>query len=622
MLNQLRQGAQGLTSKVLIGLLVLSFAIWGIGGFQGYGTGTLATVGDSEVTVQEFVNLYDQAQRTAAQSGRRADADQILAQLLARAAVDDEASRYGLGVSSGRVAMEIAKTPQFQGTSGAFDRDRFRSLIMSARMDPDDYIADVKGDLVRNQIAESIGAGVAVPEPMVEAIYRLRNEERTVSFFVVDDQAIEPAGEPTETALRTYFEESKGRFRAPEYRKIALITLDPAALADPSAVSEDELKAEYARRRANYEQPERRRVEQIRFDDAAAAKTALEKVDGGQSFAAVAEESGKPVTDLGLKTKAEFIDPTVANAAFAASTNTAVAVTEAAIEPSLIQVTQIEPGVVTTLEEVEPQLRKELATRNAREALNDLYDQVEDERAGGSTLEEAAQRLSLPYREVEAVARDRKAPDGSIVSGIPDGDQVVREVFESDVGIENSPIRGEGDSWVFFDVLEITAERDRTLDEVRDEVAAAWKAAETESRVAELANTLFERLKAGQPLAALAVEVGKPVQTVEHVKRDASPNELTANAVAQAFAGPEGHIANADGADRSRVILKVDRVVAPAFFAEAEDAKTIRGQLSTALQRDLLTTFNQQLRDNRPVSINNAIYQQVTGQISGQLPLQ
>ena len=68
MLDQLRQGAQGWVSKLLMALLVLSFAIWGIGGFQGYRAGTLATVGDQEVTMQEFARVYDNAQRSAQQS--------------------------------------------------------------------------------------------------------------------------------------------------------------------------------------------------------------------------------------------------------------------------------------------------------------------------------------------------------------------------------------------------------------------------------------------------------------------------------------------------------------------------------------------------------------------------
>jgi peptidyl-prolyl cis-trans isomerase D len=621
MLNQLRQGAKGWVAKVLMGLLVLSFAVWGIGGFQGYGAGTLATVGGQEVTVQDYARLYDQAQRMAGQSGQSVNADQVLSQLLLGAAVDDEARRYGLGVSDDRVAAEIADTQVFQDADGAFDRQRFETLLRGSRMDPEDYIQDVKRDLVRGQIAGSINAGIEAPQPAVEAIYRLRNEERTISYFVVDDSAIAPVGEPSEAALQAYFEEHKSDFRAPEYRALALLTLEPAALADPSSVTDEEVQAEYERRKESFEQPERRRVEQISFDSADAANAALAAIQGGEDFAAVAESNGLEVTDLGLKTKAEFLDAAIADAAFAAETDTPLAVTEGALQPSVIQVTEVEPGSVTPLSEVEERLRGEIATRNAREAVNDVYDQIEDERAAGSTLQEAAKKLSLPYREIDAVARDLRAPDGSLVFDIPNVNDVIKDAFESDIGIENSPIRA-GDGWVFMEVTDVTPARDRTLDEVRDEVVAAWTEAETQQRIADRAESLFERLKSGTPLATLADEIGTTVQTAEGVKRSDSPEGLSPNAVNQAFAGPEGHVANAEGPGNGRTLLKVDRVVAPAFFAETTDAQEIAKQLTSGLQESVRDAFFTQLRDGRDINVNNAVLQQLTGQLAGQVPIQ
>ncbi len=419
MLNQLRQGAQGWIAKALMALLVLSFAVWGIGGFQGYHTGQLAKVGGEEITVQQFASLYNQAERVAQQSGQPVNPDQVLAQLLLAAALDDEANRYGLGISGDHVAQEIAKTPAFQDANGKFDRERFRLLLLNASMDPNAYIEDVRRGLVRNQITGSVGAGVEVPQPMVEALYRLRNEERTISYVVIDKTAIEPVGEPNEAELQAYYEDNKARYRAPEYRQIAMLTLDPAAIADPAAVSEDDVKAEYESRKADLSQPERRDVEQITFDSAEAANEALGAIDAGGDFAEVAKSHGGSVTDLGLKSKAEILDPVVADAAFAAQPNVPIAVTEGALQPSVIRVTKIEPGSVPTLEELEPRIRKDLATRAAREKMSNLYDKVEDERAGGSTLQETAKKLSLPYRVVDSVSEAGSTPDGGKITDIP-----------------------------------------------------------------------------------------------------------------------------------------------------------------------------------------------------------
>jgi peptidyl-prolyl cis-trans isomerase D len=230
-------------------------------------------------------------------------------------------------------------------------------------------------------------------------------------------------------------------------------------------------------------------------------------------------------------------------------------------------------------------------------------------------LEEVAATLSLPYQVVEAVARDGTAPDGTPVTGLPAQTQLISEAFESDVGVENNPIRDAANQRsVFFEVLEIIPERDRTLDEARAAVVSAWTAEQTETRIAEKAEALLARLKQGEGLQTIGTELGKQVQTVESVKRGAPPPGLSANAAAQAFAGPEGHVANAEGdPPPNRILLRVDRVTAPAFFAEAADAQAIQAQLAQAMRNDLLGSFNRQLLQSRETRINNSVFAQLTG---------
>lgn len=619
MLDQLRQGAQGWVSKILMLMLVLSFAIWGIGGFQGYGTGTVATVGNTEVSVREFGRIYELVQRNSQQAGRQFSPEQVLNVVLNNAALDDAASEYGLGVSGDRVAAEIAKNPTFQRQDGTFDRERFTAILANANMNRDDFVQDTRRELIRNQISDTLAAGLDVPQPLVAALYRLQNEERTVSFFTVDASALKPpVGAPGESDLQAYFDANKERFRAPEYRKLAILNLDPTAIADPEAVAPEEVAAEYEQRKPSLTQPERRAILQIRFTTAEAAQAAMKEIEGGKDFSAIPAAGGPEVTDLGIKTRAEVLDPAIAEAAFSAELNKPVLATEGAIEPSILRVTSVEPEKVATLAEVEPRIRQDLANRAAQEEAADLYDKVEDERAGGATLQEAATKLNLPYRVVDAVSATLNTPDGSTVSDIPAGNAVIKDAFESDVGVENSPIRGDGEAWVFFEVLDITPSRDRTLDEIRKEVVTVWTKEETERRLAELANSLLERLKGGATLASLAAEMGKTVQTVENVKRNEPPPTLSANAVSQAFAGPKGHVANADGNGPERILLTVDNVVAPAYFAEAADATAIQQQLAEAMKNDLLVTYNRQLLDMRPPTVNTAVYQQLTGQTQTQ----
>jgi peptidyl-prolyl cis-trans isomerase D len=307
------------------------------------------------------------------------------------------------------------------------------------------------------------------------------------------------------------------------------------------------------------------------------------------------------------------LDPAVAEAAFSAQPDTVLPVLDGAIEPSLIRVTEIEQGAVTSLADAEQRLRQDLATRAARERVRELYDAIEDARAGGATLEEISREMSLPYRVVEGVSAEGTAPDGRAFSDLPAQQQLLAEAFESDVGVENNPIRADDDAYVFFDVVEIVPARDRTLDEVREQVVAAWHADETAERIMAKADELLARLRQGETLAEVAADVGKPVETVEGMTRS-NPQGLSANAAAQAFAGPEGHVANAEAEQPpARILLKVDAVSVPEFSAEAEAVGEIREQLAEALQADILRSYNAQILASRDTRLNNAAYQQITG---------
>ncbi|HEX2257075.1 MAG TPA: peptidylprolyl isomerase, partial [Afifellaceae bacterium] len=339
-------------------------------------------------------------------------------------------------------------------------------------------------------------------------------------------------------------------------------------------------------------------------------------LESGTEFMEIAESRGlsQADIDLGLKTRAEIVDARVAEAAFAAQEGEAVPVLDGRLGPALVRVTAIEPGSVQPFEEAAPRLRQQIANREARNRVVDTYDRIEDERAAGMTLQEVASELGLEYLIV-TVADDGSTPEGGPAEELPARAEVVEDAFQSDVGLENNPIRAGEDAFVFYEVLEITPDRDRTLDEARDDVVAAWRAEETARRVAERAATLAERLEAGAALEEIAGELGTQVQTAEGVTRVGNPSGLSRNAVAQAFAGPRGHVANADAdTPPARILLRVDNVVTPAFFAESQDAQGLERALGQALTSDIIQAYTSHLLQTRPTSVNSAVYSQLTGQ--------
>ena len=632
MLDSLRKASGGITAKILLGFLVVSFLFWGISNqFFGYGTGTVAKVGDAEVTAQEFNTALRQRMLDLGRNiGRGVSLEQaramglpqqVLSELVSEAALDDQAMRFNLGVSADRLARTISQDPSFQGVGGGFDRLRFQAILRNIGISEDTFVAQVRDRLVRRQLATALAGDVAAPGPMVEAYYRFANETRTVSYISLDQSLIDPVGDPDEAALAEYFEQNKGRFRAPEYRIIGYLTVDPATLADPAAVSDADVRTAYDRRIGEFTRAERRRILQIRYDSAEEARAALDALGSDGAFADLlaARDLSQADVDLGLKTRAEIIDPEVAEKAFAAEAGAIVPVLDASLGPAIVQVTEIEAGATEPFEAVADRLRAEIAARQAADTVLDMYDRIEDERAGGSTLAEVGEKLGLAYAKIDGIARDGSLRDGTSPDNIPGFAAMVADAFQSDVGVENDPVRAGDNAWAFYEVLEVVPDRDRTLEEVRAQVVDAWRLEETTAALGERAEALADRLRGGEPLAEIAAELGTTVSVAEGLKRQDSAGTLSANARIQAFAGPVGHVANAEAdTPPARILLVVDNVTAPAFFAESSEAEAIRAQLAQGLTADILQAYNTELLRTRDPFINNAVYTQIIDPESAQ----
>ncbi len=632
MLDAMRQAATGWVSKVLLGLLALSFVAWGITGRQAGNTGgQVAQVGDVPISTQSFSRELErqidgfrqQLQRgiSLEQANALGIPERTLDTLIAQAALDDQALDYNLGVSDQGISDAIAKDPSFQ-VGGRFDRDVFRDALSRRSLTERQYINDLRSQIIRNQLATAIIGEVDPPQLLTETLYKYRAEIRDISYIRIDNTLIDPIGDPDQDVLKSFFEQNKDRYQAPEYRKLGYIALTPDVITDPANITDEQVSENYERRKArDFTSIARRQFHQIRYPSKEEAQAAAGMIADGKSFddLLAAKNMTLAAADIGLKSKPEIIDADVAEAVFSAKLNDVVPVIEAGLGPAIVRVGKIEPETVTPLSEVADKIRGALAAREAVRRVTELYDEIENERGAGSTLPEAAQTLKLDYTVVDAIAADGSRPAGSPADEFPGQRDVARDAFLSDVEVENNPVRIGNNSYVFYEVLGIEPARPLTLEEAKDDVVADWKREETSTRVGDRATSLFERLKNGESLEDIGVEIGVLVKLRDNLRRNAAPDGLGRNAVAQAFAGPAGHTANAE-ADIApdRILIRVDKVSVPDFAADSADAKAVDAQLQRSLQLDLLRAYETKLLASRPASVNQLAFDQITGRVENQ----
>src|SRR5208282_2544207 len=353
--------------------------------------------------------------------------------------------------------------------------------------------------------------------------------------------------QPTADELSKYFEARKILFRAPEYRKIAAVQVTPTEIAKWMEISEADIKHAFDEHRSKYITPERRHVEQIVFPTMQEAEAADARIKAGLSFAALAAERGLKEADIDLGTvpKSGIIDPAVADAAFSLRDGEVSAPVKGRFGTVIVKVLKIEPEATKSFADVAPQIRNDIATERAKAEVQSLHDKIEDERAGGGTLQEAAQKakLSAVAYDLDRSGRD---PAGKPVANLPHAGEVISAAFTSDVGVENDPIQADG-GYIWYDVTGITPARDRTLDEVKGQVEARWREDEMASRLKAKAADLLDRLKNGTPLDAVAKANDLQVETADNLKRDKPTGAVSARMISSVFHIAKDGFGSAEG---------------------------------------------------------------------------
>jgi peptidyl-prolyl cis-trans isomerase D len=610
----------------VMGVLIVSFGVWGIADiFRGFGQSTLAKVGSTEISAEQFRQIYtDRLQQIGRQFGRPISTEQaralgfdrqVLQQTIAETTLDEEARRLGLGQSNEETLKMIVGDPTFRGVNGAFDPVRFQGLIRQLGYSEQRFIAEQRRIALRRQIAGSIAGGMEPPKVQMEVFARFQNEQRSIEYVKLGAAQAGTIDPPSLEALAAYFEDRKTLFRAPEYRKISFVAVTPEEIGKWEDVSDEDAKKTFELRRDKLGTPERREIQQIVFPSAEEAAAARGRIASGTSIEDIAKERGLGPSDidLGLIAKSAIAESAIADAAFSLQTGEVSQPQQGRFGFALIKVGKIEPGAEPTYESYAPQIKHDIASERARAKLGELRDKMEDERGGGSSVVEAAQKLGLTAVTIDAVDRSGRTPDGQPAANIPRGLDVVSQAFNSDVGVDNDPISYNG-GYVWYDVVGITPTRERNLDEVKDQVEARWRADQVSSRLRDKATEMVQKLEQGGKLADEAAQAGLSVETTANFKRDASLPGLNAGVVAAAFRTAKDAAGQTpDTGANGWIVFRVTDITVPAVDLASADMKKLQDNVQRSQVDELLAQYITKLESDIGTSVNEAAFAQVTG---------
>jgi peptidyl-prolyl cis-trans isomerase D len=347
----------------------------------------------------------------------------------------------------------------------------------------------------------------------------------------------------------------------------------------------------------------------------AEAQAASERIKGGLTFSALAAERGLKEQDLDLGTvpKSTIIDPAVADAAFALKEGEVSAPVQGKFGVVIVAVSKIIPEEAKTFADVAPQIRNEIALSRVKKTVQDIHDKIEDARAGGASLEDAAQKLKLPVVTYDAIDRSGRDPAGKPIANLPHAAEVVNAAFATDVGVDNDPLEADG-GYIWYDVTGITPARERNLDEVKSQVEAQWRDDEIATRLKAKAAEILDKLKNGGTLEAIASANAVKVESASNITRTKPPETISGRMLDAIFHTALDAYASAEGDKPTQwTVFRVTDVKTPGFEANSPNGKALNDMVSRQVSDDVFGEYMAWLENDLGTSVNQSALQQALG---------
>jgi peptidyl-prolyl cis-trans isomerase D len=617
-MQAIRTRAGSLIVKALFAVLIISFGFWGIYTrspfYESSSPDTVvATVGDQSISAGEVQQtLQPTVERLRRQLGTAIDSQQIkqlgildgtLTQLIDRSLLDQAADRLGLAVSDTVIRDTIYGNPAFHAPDGQFDRQRFEQVLAANRITEPQLVQRLRHDIPRTDLLQAVTAGIAVPRPVADAIYRYRNEKRVADIVAFPASGVANVGQPSEAELTEFYHAHEDQFRAPEYRTLTVASLVPADLEQSAPIAEDKLKQAYDQRRDEFQTPEKRDIQQILAPNEKKAEEAEAALKAGQDWQQVATKiagQSADTIDLGLLSRKE-IPQELADDAFQLPINQPSKPIKTPLGWHILRIVKIVPAAVESFAEAKPKLEANLKLQDAVNRLDKIGNEADDALAGGATLAEAAKKYGLKTTTVtvDESGHDRAGKAVSLPVAVGD---VLKTAFATNQG-DTSRITDTDDGSIYtVHVDQVTPPAVRPLAGVKNQATALWQAEQRREAAAKESKALAASVKPDLPLAKAAAGKGLLVRSGVSLTRSGEPpKSVPPELVQKLFAAKPGAVVAASDASGAYT-AQLNAIDIPKAVPDTA-ARQLSDQLDDAAKLDVAGQFAAALRRYYPVDI-------------------
>ncbi len=502
MLEKIREGSKGIVAQVILGLVILTFAVSGVSSyFANNSDQSVAVVNGEEISRTKFEQSYqNERARMEQQFGEMfaslaANPDymnnfrnSVLDRLIDETLMKQYATSMGLAVSDELIIKTIREMTEFQ-VDGVFNNDRYLALLRQNNLTANQFRDMLREQFSRNQLLAGVaGSEFALPNELKQLML-LQQQSRDIEYALLKAADFAKDVEITDDKLNSFYQLNQKRFATPEQVSLQYVELKGADLAKAIAVSDADIESYYHAQQSRYQSEERRRVSHILLEAAdedaavkAKAEELLRQLKAGADFAALAKAQSADTVSAEVGGDLDFITKDVMEAEFEqaayalAKVGDLSPVVKTSFGYHIIKLTEIDAAKVKPLAEVRDAIKATVQQEKAAEQFAELQQKLAE------VSFEIADSLAEAATAVNAKVQEQALFSRATAAGVFATPKLLDAVFNADfiaAGTNSDVIEIAPQHVVVVRLVEHVAEKVKSLDEVKAEATAAVVAEES-----------------------------------------------------------------------------------------------------------------------------------------------
>jgi peptidyl-prolyl cis-trans isomerase D len=539
-----------------------------------------------------------------------------LQQMISRDALNNEAEALGLTTSDATLVQNVHSMEPFRGSLGQFDRRVFTMAIANANYSEDQFLGEVRQDMTRDQLAQSLEGNFLVPPTYAQAIYQYIGEKRAADYVILSPEQAGDVPAPSEAALTAYIKAHAPRYSTPEYRDADYAAIVPVNVLGSITVTDAQIQQDYDAHKSTYIVPEKRDVQQIEFKTDAEAQAARAKIQAGTKFEDLAAQRGlKPdQISLGTLAQSDLPDADRAKAIFALPQDEVSQPIKTGFGGyALVRVTKITQGTSKSLADVKEDIRKSLQTQLAANKLVDAVNAYTEAHSAGDDLKAAARKAGMTFVHLGAVDATGLKPDGSKAE-VPADAEFLPALFKGEVGEDTDPFPTKMSAYYVLHVNGITPPKLKPMDQVRTQAVADWTNEQRGQLLATKAQALAAQAAKDKSLDGIARQLKVTIQHSPALARNTNDTMFSSDMVARLFAAAPGGVEfGVQGLSGNYMIAQVSGIRHPKVNPGDRAFQPITAQFSQQVAQDFSLNAANAGRTRQGVKINEKLLASLTG---------